>query len=315
MSVLTVLIMILAVAAAALLIEILRELHSLTVTRYEVKSKKLNGIRQEVKIVFLSDLHNCLYGEKNSRLLQTVRDEKPDLILIGGDMMVGKFGVPHDIALDFVRQLPALCPVIYSNGNHEQRRKSDPELYGNIHEEYEQELRKSGVRFLENDSCIVEFSGKKFRICGLALGMETYAKFKKAPVTSGMIKDCFGFSPAEDAKAGNGSPEYDYSVLLAHNPTYTDAYLGWGADLILSGHLHGGLVRIPGFGGIITPQGFLFPKHSGEMKRHGEQTVIVSRGLGSHTLNIRLFNLPEVVTVTLTGEAVKPVKNGTAQQI
>ena len=70
-----------------------------------------------------------------------------------------------------------------------------------------------------------------------------------------------------------------------------------GADLILSGHLHGGLVRCPGIGAVVTPQGFLFPKYSGEMRREGEQTIVVSRGLGSHTINIRLFNMPEVIAI------------------
>ena len=69
------------------------------------------------------------------------------------------------------------------------------------------------------------------------------------------------------------------------------------ADLILSGHLHGGLVRCPGIGAVVTPQGFLFPKYSGEMRREGEQTIVVSRGLGSHTINIRLFNMPEVIAI------------------
>lgn len=89
----------------------------------------------------------------------------------------------------------------------------------------------------------------------------------------------------------------DYSILMAHNPAYMDAYKKWGADLILSGHLHGGLVRCPGIGAVVTPQGFLFPKYSGEMRREGEQTIVVSRGLGSHTINIRLFNMPEVIAI------------------
>ena len=80
-------------------------------------------------------------------------------------------------------------------------------------------------------------------------------------------------------------------------PAYMDAYKKWGADLILSGHLHGGLVRCPGIGAVVTPQGFLFPKYSGEMRREGEQTIVVSRGLGSHTINIRLFNMPEVIAI------------------
>ena len=89
---------------------------------------------------------------------------------------------------------------------------------------------------------------------------------------------------------------------MAHNPAYMDAYLEWGADMILSGHLHGGLVRVPVLGGIVTPQGFLFPKYSGEMTKVGDQTVIVSRGLGTHTLNIRFFNTPELVCICLGGE-------------
>lgn len=293
MSMWTVFILLVIIASFFLAAEIWRETHSFSVTRYQVKSEKLKGLNRDVKIVFLSDLHNCVYGKENEDLLSSVRRENPDLILIGGDMLVGKTGVPHDAALDFVRQLPVICPVIYANGNHEQRRKSDPELYGSIHQEYERILKESGVKFLENDACIMEVGGGKLLICGLALEMEAYAKFKKAHITAGNIEAYMGFSPVKNSVA------YDYSILLAHNPSYVDAYLEWGADLILSGHLHGGLVRIPGIGGIITPQGFLFPKHSGEMKRHGDQTVIVSRGLGSHTLNIRLFNIPEVVSVTI----------------
>ena len=69
-----------------------------------------------------------------------------------------------------------------------------------------------------------------------------------------------------------------------------EAYKEWGSDLILSGHLHGGCVRLPGIGGVITPQAFLFPKYSGEMTVEREQTIIVSKGLGTHTFNVRLFN-------------------------
>ena len=63
----------------------------------------------------------------------------------------------------------------------------------------------------------------------------------------------------------------------------------WGADLVLSGHLHGGIIRLPGIGGLITPQAIPFPKYSGEMTTEGEQTIIVSRGLGTHTINLRFF--------------------------
>ena len=110
----------------------------------------------------------------------------------------------------------------------------------------------------------------------------------------------FHFHTSDDMTAETpGKVPDQYSEIARHNPAYMDAYLEWGADLVLSGHLHGGLVRIPGLGGIVTPQGFFFPKYSGEMTREGEQTVIVSRGLGSHTLNIRLFNVPELISIHL----------------
>ena len=90
-------------------------------------------------------------------------------------------------------------------------------------------------------------------------------------------------------------------ILLAHNPAFSEIYKEWGADLVLAGHLHGGLVRVPGFRGIITPQLKLFPKYSGEMRKDKNQAVIVSRGLGMHTIKIRLFNKAEVVSVCLCG--------------
>ena len=83
-----------------------------------------------------------------------------------------------------------------------------------------------------------------------------------------------------------------------------DAYKSWGADLILSGHLHGGIVRIPGLGGLITPQAFLFPRYSGELTQEEDQSVIVSRGLGTHTIHLRLFNTPELVSVSLRPQPV-----------
>ena len=83
---------------------------------------------------------------------------------------------------------------------------------------------------------------------------------------------------------------------------YFDAYKKWGADLVLSGHLHGGIIRLPGIGGLITPQAIPFPKYSGEMTTEGEQTIIVSRGLGTHTINLRFLNEAEMIVIHLRGE-------------
>lgn len=291
------LIWILIIAAVAIVgavcIEVCRETHNFCVTRFSVRSKKMNDLEDEkIKLVFLSDLHNKEYGEKNERLLRAIRQTFPDLVLIGGDMLVGKEKSSYGPALSFVESLTAFCPVIYANGNHEQRMKEEPEKYNSSYKEYRRILRSKGVLFLENGSAEVEVHGKKIRISGLELPLQTYKKFRKEHVDGSTVEECLGFVPQERA-------DRDYQILLAHNPAYMNAYREWGADLILSGHLHGGIARIPGIGGVISPQAFLFPKYSGEMTTEGEQTIIVSRGLGSHTINIRLFNMPEVILMEL----------------
>lgn len=103
MKILMILAIAAVIAAAVIVIEIYREVHHFCITHYTVQSSGLRGLEKEIKILFLSDLHNRAYGANNEKLLQAVRDESPDLILIGGDMLVGKAGVPYDSALEFVR--------------------------------------------------------------------------------------------------------------------------------------------------------------------------------------------------------------------
>lgn len=281
------------IAGGLLGLEIYRELHHFRVTHCTIESQKFKGFSRDLNLIFLSDLHNRVYGEKNEPLLQAIRNEKPDLILIGGDMLVGKEDASYDIALDFTSQLPEIAPVLYATGNHEQRMREKPEIYQAAYADYRQQLKDRGVLFLENGSCRIEAGTVLLEISGVELPSASYKKLKKLPIQASDIAEYLhkdSVSVTEDSV---------YRILLAHNPAYMNAYKGWGADLILSGHLHGGVMRLPGIGGVITPQAFLFPKYSGEMTKEGEQTIIVSRGLGTHTINIRLFNQPEVVSICL----------------
>ena len=111
MSVIGILAVAAAVVLAAVVLEIYREIHYFRVTRYSLSLKKLRHLEKEIRIIFLSDLHNKVYGQDNDVLLRAIRREAPDLILIGGDMLVGKAGVTRQPAYDFVRQLPEICPV------------------------------------------------------------------------------------------------------------------------------------------------------------------------------------------------------------
>ena len=270
------------------ILEMIREYHTFQITDYQIVSEKLSGIQKDARIVFLSDLHNRSYGGDNRVLIKKIQEIQPDLILVGGDMLVGKEESPWSAASDFVKELPKICPVYYANGNHEYRMKIYTEKYGDSFLRYRKTLKDSGVHFLENESSNIELYGEKIRISGLEIPRHFYSKFHKHDMKG---KDV-------DALIGNSETDV-YQILLAHNPTYCRAYKEWGADLILSGHLHGGVVRIPGIGGVISTQLELFPRYSGEMRKEGHCHIVVSKGLGTHSINLRLFNLPEIVVLHL----------------
>ena len=273
---------------AGVFAEVERELHTFCITRYEVLSPKWNG-EKSGKIIFLSDLHNHEYGLHNKKLIDKIKMENPELILIGGDILVGKEDISYESAAKFVEAICKIAPVYYANGNHEQRMKEKPEKYGDAFVKYKKRLLDAGVCFLENESAEVELDGNKLSLTGLELRMEVYEKMKTHKVTKDDIAQKVGSAKQEEIQ-----------ILLAHNPEYMEAYQAWGSDITLSGHLHGGLICLPNGKSVITPQFHLFPKHAGEMKVKGNQTAIVSRGLGTHTVNIRLFNPAELIVFQIS---------------
>lgn len=279
-----------AVSGTLLLLfgESIRECHMFRMTHYFLKVPGKREQNQECKMIFLSDLHNKVYGEKNEILLEHIRKEEPDLILIGGDMLIGKKGVSPNTALELIRQLPMIAPVYYALGNHEQRMKLKAAKYENVMFRYKKKLTEAGVHFLENDSAEISLHGIELRLTGLEIPLKFYEKWKRTSITSAQVKHLVGLAD-----------KTRYQILLAHNPVYVSAYEKWGADLVLSGHLHGGIFRIPGWRGVVTTQVTLFPRFSGELTMKGETAVVVSKGLGTHTVNLRLFNPAEVVVLHL----------------
>ena len=238
------------------MIETARELRDFRLTKYRICSPKLNGIRETKKIVFLSDLHNRMYGKENER---------------------------------FLEKLPAICPVYCANGNHEQKLKELPDKYEQSYEGYKKALTACGIYMLENASETVRLDEAPVRISGLEIPLRAYARFGKKDLPLKEITDRIGEHGEE------------YQILLAHHPGYIQEYLEYGADLILSGHYHGGVMQLPGIGGVISPDFTLFPKYSGGIYREGAQTVVVSRGLGTHSVPVRLWNWPELIVLELSG--------------
>ncbi len=269
-----------------ILAETAREIRSFIVTRYQISSEKWNKAEGKCRIVFLSDLHNRVYGKNNDRLLRAVSRQRPDMILAGGDMLVGKNGYDYRPAAEFMKKLPSICPVYYANGNHEQRLKNNPDIYEQSYQKYKEELLLAGIHFLENESEDILLRGVPVRVTGFEVSGKNYGRFCKKGPDIDTLK----------AQIGNCGKGY-YQILLAHNPSYMKTYLEWGADMVLSGHLHGGIVGLPGFRGVISPGFRLFPEYSGGYYDKGDQVIVVSRGIGSHTIPVRLFNSPEVVVL------------------
>lgn len=250
------------------------------VRKYELSSKK---VKEAYRFVFLSDLHNKVYGENNEKLLKAVDMLKPDAVLVGGDMMTAYPGRDFSAALDFVSAVNKKHKMIYAMGNHEYRAKIYPEVYGDLYKNYSEALEKENIRFLDNER---ENVGEDISVYGFTMESPYYRRFKLEPMAEDYVEKMIG-----------ANEEEKFSILLAHNPEYFEKYAIWKPDLVLSGHLHGGVARIPGWRGIISPMWHLFPKYGGGCFAKNGSKMIVSRGLGMHTIPLRLFNPAEIVVI------------------
>lgn len=244
-------------------------------------------IKKPVKAVVLADLHNKRYGKENERLLQAIDEIRPDMILIAGDILTAKPKASLETAVDLLTKLAGKYPIYYGNGNHEHRLKLYPENYGDMAERYEEALQKIGIRRLVNEHTVLEESG--ICIYGSEIDKLYYKRFGIQPMDPEYLKSLLGQPSAEK-----------YTILIAHNPDYFPKYADWGADLVLAGHVHGGMVRVPIWGkGVVSPNVRLFPKYDGGEFTLGKTRMLLSRGLGMHTIPIRLFNPGEVLEVDL----------------
>lgn len=288
---LTKVILIILVAAMLVFAEIFREQKIFKVTHYSVALPKLAKKMPEKKIVFLGDLHNKEYGKGNFELIQKIREEKPDMILVTGDMLVGKKGISFANAVALMKQLPDIAPVYYANGNHEQRMRERTHIFGDAYQRYHEELTNAGVHYLVNESMNVKWQGCDVRISGFEPPHACYDRTGRRYLNVDDLEKRLGEASKTSCQ-----------ILLAHHPEYAQAYFEWGADLVLSGHLHGGIIRIPGVGGAISPQMGLFPKYAGGIYQEGKSTMVVTKGLGTHTINIRLFNPAEMVVLHINGK-------------
>jgi len=261
------------------------ELKKFQITSYEYRTKK---ITQSVKFAVVADLHAHVYGRDNDILIQKIKEQKPDIILVPGDMIVSRYSETYETAYQTFEKLTEIAPVYFSNGNHESRVSKVPVMQTEAFLAYENRVRKLGVHILNNASEEVILHGGKFCISGLEIPLECYGKGSYEPLPEHFIRDVLG-----DAKQDS------VQILMAHNPMFAKEYAEWGADVSVCGHTHGGLVRIPGIGSVISPQFELFPKYDAGEFNFGDRKVYVSKGLGTHTFHIRVFDRAEVLMIRI----------------
>ncbi len=273
--------MILFLVAIVLVWVMLFDSTRFVVVKYTIPQNKL---KKSYRAVVLADLHNKQYGRKNELLLKAIEEQQPDGIWIAGDILTAHPGKSLQPAIELINVLAKRYPVYYGNGNHEQRLKLYPETYGDMGKEYVQALEKAGVRPLVNEHSVLE--EYNMAIYGAEIDRKYYKRFTIPQMEEGYLPRVLG---KPDPRR--------YNVLLAHNPDYFPNYARWGADLVLAGHIHGGMVRIPGWKGVFSPNMRLFPRYDGGKFTEGSSTMILSRGLGMHTIPVRLFNPGELVVI------------------
>ena len=247
--------------------------NSLKVQSVSIPSTQLPPAFDGLRIVHLSDNHGKEFGENNEKLLQKVAQLNPDLIVLTGDLIDQKSQMETVPAL--AKGLSAIAPTYYVTGNHEWPLHCVPEL--------KQLLTDCGVRVLSNEYDLWEKDGATLAIAG--------------------VDDPNGLADQKTGDELRGEIDADYTVLLTHRNTVYD-YTGWGYDLVLCGHGHGGIFRIPLLDkGVLGTDRTFFPQFSGGLYGFADGGwCFESRGLGSNTVPIeafRLFNRPDLPLIIL----------------
>ncbi|WP_445669005.1 metallophosphoesterase [Niallia sp. FSL K6-0212] len=231
-------------------------------------------ITKPIKIVQLSDLHSKQFGKEQQRLIQQVKKLNPDLIVFTGDLVDSK-KYDEQKSMTLMERLVQLAPTYYvTSGNHEYWSGEFPSL--------EAKLKHAGVFVLRNEQTLVKVGGETINIIGV---------------------DDPTFLSGEDNLAeilGGLKDEEHFNLLLSHRPELFSLYEK--IDLALTGHAHGGQVRLPFIGGIVAPdQGFM-PEYTAGMYKKADTAMIVNRGLGNSIIPQRIFNRPEIIEVVLEKE-------------
>jgi len=241
----------------------------LTVTKYTLNSKKIS---RPIKIVLISDLHGYIFGENQSEIINVIKKQKPDMIMLAGDIFVEYR--PYEGSFMLLEGIASICTCYFVAGNHEFLTE---EVHG-----IKEFVRDCGIEVLEGNCKNVTVNGQQINICGLDDPFVGLKEFNKE------LEDL----SAVDKKS--------YSILISHHTEHIDVYRKLNFDLVLTGHAHGGQWRLPPFSnGVFAPSQGFFPKYAGGQYKYNNSTQIVSRGMSKFDLIPRIYNPPELVVIDI----------------
>ena len=255
------------------------ENNTLEISKYKIKSKKTIEL-VDFKIAQISDYHNSNSKSLKKSIIKSLNKEKPNIIVITGDLVDSRF-TNIDVSIDLITEIKDIAPIYYVSGNHESRIGSDYDIL-------KRKLLDNNVIIMEDKIEQINFNGAILNLVGIsdpALEHKSYLDDKE--IVAGVLKEL----------------KYDrnsFTILLSHRPELYELYTEYEYDLVLSGHAHGGQIRIPFIGGIVAPNQWFLPKYDGGLYEEGTTKMIVSRGIGNSILPFRINNNPELVYITIT---------------
>lgn len=257
--------------------------NAVEITTHEYINKKITKKFDGFKIIHVSDFHNKNF---HGKLAAKIKEINPDIIVITGDL-IDRRKTKMNIAADFVKDIVKIAPTYYVSGNHEQL----SEHYNDL----KKILRMLSVTIMDNSYTAIINDGYEIGLIGIA---DPAINFNKKSHLSENNSSYMRHNIKKLIRKSNSK----FNMLLSHRPEHMSEYSELGIDLVFCGHAHGGQIRIPFVGGVLSPNQGLFPKYSEGMHVVGTTSMIVSRGLGNSIFPFRVFNRPELVVVTLKSE-------------
>ena len=268
--------LLLALVAGGLVMNIRYNRQNYTVEFYQMESKKLT---HSIRVAFLTDVHLREYGKNNEDLVQEVKNLAPDIILLGGDMVTaGKDG--YDTALKLCERLAQLAPTYGVLGNHE-----DVKIFQQGDTSLVSRFEATGVHILRNEKAEITLYDNVISILGVEGSADNF--------------ELYGAKTFMDAQEGND--DSDFRICVTHVPYLLATKLAdYSFELGLSGHTHGGLIRLPKIGGLYSAEEGFLPKYvGGQYTLKNKAEMIVSRGLGDSTRIPRINNIPELSIIDI----------------